>query len=128
VGAPRVGARRVQADSRSVAVRVVALIPDLLFGSNVQGALSAAGHEVQLVSRLDPDLTADVLIVDLTADAPERIAAASAARPPGTPVLAFYAHVEADVRQQAEDAGFELVVPRSRMAREGAALVERLSA
>lgn len=108
--------------------RVVALIPDLLFGSNVQGALGAAGHDVQLVSVLEPGLTADVLVVDLTADAPERIAAASAARAPGVPVLAFYAHVEADVRQQAEAAGFELVVPRSRMAREGAALVARLSA
>jgi hypothetical protein len=46
----------------------------------------------------------------------------------GIPTLAFYAHVEADVRHRAEAAGFELVVPRSRMAREGAALVERLSA
>ena len=50
------------------------------------------------------------------------------ARPHGVPVLAFYAHVEADVKQLAEEAGFELVVPRSRMAREGAALVDRLSA
>ena len=128
MGAARVGARGIQADSRPVVARVVALIPDLLFGSNVQGALSAAGHDVQLVSGLEPGLSADVLVVDLTADAPERIAAASAARGPGTPVLAFYAHVEADVRQQAQDAGFELVVPRSRMAREGAALIEKLSA
>jgi hypothetical protein len=43
-------------------------------------------------------------------------------------VLAFYAHVETDVKALAERAGFELVVPRSRMAREGPALVERLSA
>jgi len=40
--------------------------------------------------------------------------------------LGFYSHVEADVRERAERAGFDLVVPRSRMAREGAALVERL--
>jgi hypothetical protein len=108
--------------------RVVAFIPDLLFGSNVQGALSAGGHEVELVSRLEPPLSADLLIVDLSADAPARIAAAQAARPDGVPVLAFYAHVEADVKALAEEAGFELVVPRSRMAREGAALVDRLSA
>jgi hypothetical protein len=107
--------------------RVVALIPDLLFGSNVQGALSAAGHEVELVGALGRGVEADVLIVDLTAGAPERIEAVRTTRPPGVPVLAFYAHVEADVKRQAEDAGFELVVPRSRMAREGAALVERLS-
>jgi hypothetical protein len=41
--------------------------------------------------------------------------------------LAFYSHVEADVRQLALDAGFEMVVPRSRMAREGAALVAALA-
>jgi hypothetical protein len=34
--------------------------------------------------------------------------------------------VEQDVRRRAEEAGFERVVPRSRMAREAAALVESL--
>ncbi len=29
--------------------RVVALVPDLLFGSRVQGQLAAAGHDVELV-------------------------------------------------------------------------------
>jgi hypothetical protein len=108
--------------------RVVALIPDLLFGSNVQGALSAAGHDVELVARLEPASDADVLIVDLTFEAAERIEQVTAARPDGVPVLAFYSHVESDVRELAEAAGFELVVPRSRMAREGASLVDRLSA
>ena len=41
--------------------------------------------------------------------------------------LGFYSHVDAHVRERAEQAGFDLVVPRSRMAREGAELVERLS-
>ena len=40
--------------------------------------------------------------------------------------LAFYSHVDAAVRERAEEAGFDLVVPRSRMAREGAELVARL--
>jgi hypothetical protein len=107
--------------------RVVAFIPDLLFGSNVQGALGAGGHEVQLVGTLEHGVDGDVLVVDLTADTPARIQQAVAACPPGVPVLAFYAHVEADVKRAAEEAGFDLVVPRSRMAREGAALVERLA-
>jgi nucleoside-diphosphate-sugar epimerase len=108
--------------------RVVAFIPDLLFGSNVQSALTAAGHEVELVGRLEPAVRADVLVVDLTTDAGGRIEQATGARPDGVPVLAFYSHVETEVKQLAEAAGFELVVPRSRMAREGAALVDRLSA
>ena len=36
--------------------RVVALVPDLLFGSNVIGTLQAAGHEAVLVSQLDPSI------------------------------------------------------------------------
>ena len=42
------------------------------------------------------------------------------------PRLGFYSHVEQDVRRRAEEAGFDRVVPRSRMAREPAALVEAL--
>ena len=115
--------------------RVVALVPDLLFGSNVAGALGAAGHEVRLVGSLgeaagDVALS-DVVVVDLTEDAAARIAAVVAARAGGSlgraRTLAFYAHVEADVRAAAEGAGFDLVVPRSRMAREGAQLVTRLA-
>jgi nucleoside-diphosphate-sugar epimerase len=105
--------------------RIVAFVPDLLFGSHVAGALQAAGHDVQLVSTLPETVEADALVVDLTLDAEERIETVLTAAP-DTPKLAFYAHVEADVRARAQRAGFELVVPRSRMAREGAALVDRL--
>jgi hypothetical protein len=107
--------------------RVVAFVPDLLFGSNVVGAVQAAGHEAVLASDLetvDRELPGvELLIVDLTSDASARI---EALRDQEVPTLAFYSHVETDVRAQAEEAGFELVVPRSRMAREGAALVSRL--
>jgi capsular polysaccharide biosynthesis protein len=44
------------------------------------------------------------------------------------PTLAFYSHVETEVRERAQAAGFDLVVPRSRMAREGADLAARLLA
>jgi hypothetical protein len=111
--------------------RVIAFVPDLLFGSNVLGALRAAGHDAVLVSDLDAlqrELPgAAALVVDLTADPGERIEQLSAIPRPGVRTLAFYSHVEADVRAQAEQAGFDLVIPRSRMAREGAALVTRLT-
>ncbi|HEV2874832.1 MAG TPA: hypothetical protein VGW14_06750 [Thermoleophilaceae bacterium] len=88
--------------------------PDLLFGSKVEGALRAAGHEV--VQGTDG---VEAVVVDLTqGEVP--------APPEGVPSLGFYSHVEQDVRQAAETAGYDLVVPRSRMNREGAALVERL--
>lgn len=112
---------------------VVAYVPDLLFGSNVVGALSAAGHQVRLVSALDTgSLTgADVLVIDLTDEAPARIAAARAALEPAAGrvrTLAFFSHVDEAVRDAARAAGFELVVPRSRMARAGGELVDQLLA
>jgi hypothetical protein len=102
---------------------ILAYIPDLLFGSQVIEALRAAGHETRLVSTLEGAEQPELLIVDLTADAPARI---EEARALAVPTLAFYAHVEGDVRARAEGAGFARVVARSRMAREGAALVDQL--
>lgn len=112
--------------------RVLAFLPDLLFGSAVVSSLQSAGHDVVLAAE-DRALAAalpgaEVLVVDLTADAAARIEAVrvtGAARPP---VLGFYSHVESGVREMAQQAGFELVVPRSRMARDGAGLVARLAA
>jgi hypothetical protein len=98
--------------------RVFLLCPDLLFGSKLDGALRAAGHE--LVAAGEP---ADVMVVDLTADPERRIEESEGA---GLPRLGFYSHVEQDVRRRAEEAGFERVVPRSRMAREGPALVDSM--
>ena len=100
-------------------MRIALLCPDLLFGSKLQGALRAAGHEP--VAAGEP---ADVLVVDLTDEPDARIAESASA---GIPRLGFYSHVEQDVRRRAEEAGFERVVPRSRMAREAAVLVESLA-
>ncbi len=142
---------------------VIALIPDLLFGSRVQSALTAAGHEVEmLATRSDVESRlrragppARVLIVDLTDErvqGPELVEALregapsvpsgsapvpsrSPLEPPGSlapptrpKTLGFYSHVDTATRERAERAGFDLVVPRSRMAREAPALVERLAA
>jgi hypothetical protein len=49
-------------------------------------------------------------------------------REAAVPTLAFYSHVEQDVRREAEEAGVTRVVPRSRMAREGPTLVGALLA
>jgi acetylornithine deacetylase/succinyl-diaminopimelate desuccinylase-like protein len=102
--------------------RVAALAPDLFFASKIEATLTAAGHEV--VVRSAPPLPddAEVVIVDLDQ------VAASVELPPGAPVLAFYSHVDVETKKGGEEAGFELVVPRSRMAREMPELVARLVA
>ena len=112
--------------------RVVAAFDDLLLGSNVLGMLRAAGHEAQLASGdAHPDGCA-VLIVDLAASSFDGIALVERLRGAGdlgeTRTLGVYSHVDHETRERAVGAGFDLVVPRSRLAREGPALVERLLA
>jgi DNA-binding NarL/FixJ family response regulator len=119
---------------------VLALVPDLLFGSRVQGALAAAGHEVELLSderRLRERLgdagapAGAVLVVDLTSEDLDGAALLESLSHGGalarTRTLGFFSHVDAHARERAEQAGFDLAVPRSRMAREGAELVSRLA-
>jgi DNA-binding NarL/FixJ family response regulator len=119
--------------------RVLALVPDLLFGSQLQGSLVAAGHEVELIGgeqQLRERLTgtgspaAELLVFDLTDQALNGAAILRSLAREGLAehacTLAFYAHVDAEVGRSAREAGFDMVVPRSRMAREGAELVARL--
>src|SRR5256885_2249993 len=99
--------------------RVAAVVPDLFFASKVKETLTAAGHEVTVVPVGAPG-GADVVVVDRDAAGPE------VTLPAGTPSLGFYSHVDTETRARAEEAGFDLVVPRSRMAREMPELVARL--
>jgi DNA-binding NarL/FixJ family response regulator len=121
--------------------RVLALVPDLLFGSRVEGALAAAGQEVELIGdeqrlreRLaDPAAPAgEVLIVDLTDERLDGAGILESLSGEGLlakmRTLAFYSHVDTAVRSRATEAGFDLVVPRSRMAREAAELLAGLTA
>jgi len=112
--------------------RVVAVFDDLLLGSNALGMLRAAGHDATLTGGGDvhPE-GADLLIVDLAAGGFDGVAIVEALRAAGelegTRTLGVYSHVDVDTRRRAEGAGFDLIVPRSRMAREGAALVDQLA-
>lgn len=114
--------------------RVIAHVPDLLFGSKVEGMLAAAGHDVSLVASESGAREAagpiEVLVVDLFFEPDAAIAMVAALKADGTlegaRLLGSYAHTAPEVRAAAMDAGFDLVVPRSRMAREGAALVDGL--
>jgi hypothetical protein len=101
--------------------RVVALAPDLFFASKIDATLKAAGHEVTIVGKGPIAGDPEVVIVDL-----DNTADLGIGLRPGTPTLGFYSHVDVDTRRRAEDAGFDLVVPRSRMAREMPQLVASL--
>jgi CheY-like chemotaxis protein len=110
-------------------VRVVAVFDDLLLGSNVLGMLRAAGYEAELRGAADAHPGgAKVMIVDLAGmdgvALVERLRAAGELE--NVKLLGVYSHVDAETKARAETAGFDLVIPRSRMAREGALLVGRL--
>jgi hypothetical protein len=104
--------------------RIAAIVPDLMFASRIDATLGAAGHEVKVlpsVEALEGDGgEPELVIVDLAELDPEPFAGRA------EPVLAFYAHTDVELRRRAEAAGFDLVVPRSRMAREMPQLVDSL--
>jgi hypothetical protein len=105
-----------------VVARVVSIATDLLLASRVDAMLTAAGHHVILArSVVDAPLDeADLVVADLDAADPAQLGALE------LPVLGYYSHVDIDTRKAADAAGIDLAVPRSRMARELPALVDRL--
>ena len=104
--------------------RIVAVAPDLMFGSRIEGTLRSVGHDVTLSPSLSeaPLDDAELLIADLEVENAEALVGL------GMPVLGYYSHVDVETKEAAEAAGVDRVVPRSRMAREMTELVERLLA
>jgi len=116
--------------------KVVAAVPDLLFGSKLESALTSGGFDCELIATAEAARAAageaDLLVVDLTdADfgGAEMVAAmGQAGELASLRTLGFYSHVEPEVKAAAMAAGFDLVVPRSRINREGAELATKLIA
>ena len=102
--------------------RVLSISTDLMLGSKVQETLVSSGHEVVTAPALQESSWEgiDLIVADLDVENPEALVGL------GMPVLGYYSHVDVETRKTAEAAGVDLVVPRSRMARELPVLVERL--
>jgi hypothetical protein len=102
--------------------KVLAISVDLMLGSKVQETLKAAGHEVATApSVAEADLEGiELAVADLDVGSAEALVGL------GFPVLGYYSHVDVETREAAEAAGVDLVVPRSRLARELPALAEKL--
>jgi uncharacterized protein (DUF362 family) len=93
--------------------RVAIICPDLLFGSRVESGVVGAGHEIVAV-----DDSPDLVIADIEAVDPNTVE--------GVKRLGFYPHIQGDLKKNAFEAGFDIVVPRSKMNRELRELLERL--
>jgi hypothetical protein len=82
--------------------------------SRVLEVVRAGGHEIVTE---DPE----VLVVDVMEVDPSSVAGQAPA------LLGVFAHTQPEVRERALAAGFDVVVPRSRMVREGGDLISRIS-
>jgi hypothetical protein len=104
--------------------RVLVLVPDLMLASRVEATLAGAGHEVALgaESAAGSAGEADLIVADVGDVDPGLVAGK------GPPVLGVHRHTDPATRARAEAAGVDLVVPRSRLARELPELVDRLLA
>jgi acetylornithine deacetylase/succinyl-diaminopimelate desuccinylase-like protein len=102
--------------------RVLSISDDLMLGSKVQETLESAGHEVVASPAIEEATWegVDLIVADLDVENPEALVGL------GVPVLGYYSHVDVATREAAEAAGVDLVVPRSRLARELPSLAERL--
>jgi hypothetical protein len=102
--------------------QVLSISSDLMLGSKVQETLTAAGHEVVSAPAIEETTWEgiDLIVADLDVENPEALVGL------GMPVLGYYSHVDVATKEAAEAAGMDLVVPRSRMARELPDLVKRL--
>ncbi|NNM88764.1 MAG: hypothetical protein HKL95_09640 [Phycisphaerae bacterium] len=98
---------------------IAALVTDLIFRSRIAATARAAEVTLRVVGRLEDvtmllaagDLT--LLIVDM--DGPEALASirlAAEARPRPR-IVAYFAHVQTALAQQASEAGADTVLPRS---------------
>jgi hypothetical protein len=102
--------------------RVLSISTDLMLGSKVTETLKAAGYEVTSAPSVqEAELEGiELAVADLDLGSAEALVGL------GFPVLGYYSHVDVATREAAEAAGVDLVVPRSRMARELPALAEKL--
>ncbi len=98
---------------------IAALVPDMIFRSRIVATARAAQVTLRVVGRLEDvtmllnagDLT--LLIVDM--DGPEALAAIGLAADalPRPRIVAYFAHVQTALAQQASAAGADTVLPRS---------------
>jgi hypothetical protein len=102
--------------------KILAIVGDLMLASRVEESLRAAGHEVSVVPALPDPLEADAIVCDLDTADLNTLAAAP------IPVLGFYSHIDVETKKSAEAAGITKAIPRSRMARELPALINKLLA
>jgi CheY-like chemotaxis protein len=106
---------------------VIAIVDDLFFASKIRGTAEQLGVSVSFPRRIDALMEAarrdqpQLIICDLHAtridpiELAKELKADEQLRP--IQLLAFFSHVQTELQQQAEQAGFDRVIPRSAFTR-----------
>lgn len=100
--------------------RIQVQVDDLMLQSKVVETLRAAGHEVVAAGGSAAESAPQLIVADLDAIDVAEVGALP------LPKLGFCRHTDVEAREEAERAGFDRVIPRSRMARELPELVAQL--
>src|SRR5438552_1108835 len=107
---------------------VIAVVDDLFFVSRIRGTAEQLGVTTSFPRRIDALLEAtlrdqpQLIICDLHAtridpiELAKRLKADERLR--AIPLLGFFSHVQTELQQQAEQAGFDQVMPRSAFTRD----------
>jgi CheY-like chemotaxis protein len=100
--------------------RVLAVIEDLLFTVKIADAAKRNGLQVQFVKTEDDAVAAAaerplLIILDLNINALNPIGLISRLKELGArlPIIAFVSHVQGELKQQAHEAGADMVMARS---------------
>jgi hypothetical protein len=99
---------------------ILALVDDLLAGVRIEEAAKAIGKHAEAVTswaEAHRSLQSDRLegvVVDLAISGLDLEELVAVTRESGAPLIAFYPHVDAQLRRAAQRAGIQYVYPRSR--------------
>jgi PleD family two-component response regulator len=106
---------------------VIAVVDDLFFASKIRGTAEQQGVNVRFAKTVDDVLreavaqTPALVIVDLHSQRCDPIELAKSLKSrdelKAIPVLGFFSHVQTELQRQAEEAGFDRVIPRSAFAK-----------
>jgi CheY-like chemotaxis protein len=102
---------------------VIAVVNDLFFAAKIRGTAEQQGVSVRFVKTVDDVLreaiaqTPALVIVDLHSQRSDPIELAKSLKSHDElrtiPLLGFFSHVQTELQRQAEEAGFDRVIPRS---------------
>ena len=102
--------------------RIAILVDDMFFAAKIRAAAQNAARDVQSVRSLEQlekmlDDPPSMVIVDLNSERLDGVGAIEILKSKpmmkGIPIIGFLSHVQVDLKQAAEAAGCDYVIPRS---------------